>query len=108
MQIPNGIVLSTGATIKIENLEVYYGHINGWEEIESYGVTGADQLDQLIWKGGTIYYKDKIVHFYSSLCLVSAQKAIGEGKTPAIQIADRDWNDVSTATKIKMEPPIKV
>ena len=47
-------MLSTGATIKIENLEVYYGTINGWEEIESYGVIGADQLDQLIWKGGTI------------------------------------------------------
>ena len=42
------------------------------------------------------------------MCLVSAQKAIDEGKTPAIQIADRDWNDVSTATRIKMEPPTKV
>ena len=52
-QIPNGIVLSTGATIKIENLEVYFASINGWTEIESYGVLGADQLDQLIWKGGT-------------------------------------------------------
>ena len=40
--------------------------------------------------------------------LVSAQKAIDEGKTPAIQIADRDWNDVSTATKIEMQPPTKV
>ena len=45
-------MLSTGATVKIENLEVYFASINGWSEIESYGVIGADRLDQLIWKGG--------------------------------------------------------
>ena len=65
LQIPNGIVLSTGATIKIENLEVYLASINGWTEIESYGVTGADQLDQLIWKGGTIIdQKNNIANLY--------------------------------------------
>ena len=44
-----------------------------------------------------------------SICFsVSAQKAIEEGKTPAIQIAARDWNDVSRATKIELDAPIKV
>ena len=36
---------------------------------------------------------------------VDMQREIEEGKSPAIQISDRIWNDESSGVSFKMEPP---
>ena len=39
---------------------------------------------------------------------VSAKKAISEGRTPAIVISGRAWNDVSSGASLQMEAPVEV
>ena len=51
-QIPNGIVLAKGSTIKITVLEIYSQWNNGWIEQEYYGLEDLDVINQLVWKAG--------------------------------------------------------
>ena len=39
---------------------------------------------------------------------VDMQREIEEGKSPAIQISDRSWNDESSGVSINMKPPTGV
>jgi hypothetical protein len=39
------------------------------------------------------------------MCLVSMVQAIVDGKSPAIQISDRAWNDESSGATITMPAP---
>ena len=69
-------MLSTGATIKIENLEVYYGTINGWEEIES--ITGNNDHND--------YDYDDRVHYVTNenvLNVLEITKEIKHPRTPS-------------------------
>ena len=54
-QVPGGIVLSQGATVKITLLEVYRLSYNGWLEIEFHGVDNVVLLNQLLWRKGKLF-----------------------------------------------------
>ena len=43
-----------------------------------------------------------------SLNLVSMPKEIDQGKSPAIRVFERTWNDESTALEITMKSPTEV
>jgi hypothetical protein len=52
-QIPDGILVAKGTTIKIQTVEYFtYNGYNGWAEIELYGVEDPELINQLIWKHG--------------------------------------------------------
>ena len=56
-QIPNGIVLAKGSTVKITALEIFSQYNNGWTELEFYGLEDLDLINQLVWKAGEILMK---------------------------------------------------
>ena len=87
--------------MKITAIEVFTRYNAGWGEIEFYGVEDLEVINQLFWisgkKGaGCLRYK---------FCSVNMRKAIEEGKSPAIQISERRWNDESSGLTINMAAP---
>ena len=53
IQIPDGILVAAGTTIKIQTVEYFtYNGYNGWAEIEFYGVEDPELINQLVWKDG--------------------------------------------------------
>ena len=43
-----------------------------------------------------------------SVFIVSIEKEIKEGKSPAIRVSERKWNDESSGISINMENPVQV
>ena len=53
IQIPDGILVAAGTTIKIQTVEYFsYNGWNGWAEIELYGVEDLELINQIVWKDG--------------------------------------------------------
>ena len=53
IQIPDGILVAAGTTIKIQTVEYFsYNGYNGWAEIELYGVEDLELINQIVWKDG--------------------------------------------------------
>ena len=49
-QVPNGIVLSAGNTVKIYAVEIYTQYNIGYKEVEFYGLEDIELLNQIVWK----------------------------------------------------------
>ena len=49
-QVPNGIVLTAGNTVKIYAVEIYTQYNIGYKEVEFYGLEDIELLNQIVWK----------------------------------------------------------
>ena len=88
-------------------ITIIEGHQSlGWTEIGFYGVEDLKFLNQLMWRAGEhislVYTGD------TTFSLVPMPMEIRQGKSPAIRIFERSWNDESTAVDITMKSPTGV